>query len=266
MKIVAVGLILIVIGATFCWLSRVEMEVMISRVRTASKIYKEDYPTWPYYSNTWSLEGSFSEGEYVGIDFRPSWDWSLEQFDEEELPPGSGNWFSAVKRLDVNITNPKGESTCFGIYLVITKPNSGDASAVTIFPDYFRIDQNNGLLIDEDYPKPEIVRNGTTNYSMIILGRAPLSGVYKVKFNLDYKVIEIRYEDNKPRPWIRDPIAAPYVWLYAVEKGVTLAQPYAHLLYLGLPLAAFGIVSVLIQLTKMKSTHKRKSRSMLWKK
>lgn len=258
MKIAVVGLILIVLGAMFYYLGEIEVEVATSQVRIASKIYKDNYPTWPYYSNTWSLEGSFSEGEYIGIDFRPSWDWSLEQFDEEELPPGSGNWFSAVKRLDVNVTNPRGESTCFGIYLVITEPNTGDASAITIFPDYFKIEQNSGLLVDDGYPKPETVQNGSTNYNMIILGKAPLSGIYRVKFSLEYKIIDVKYEDNKPKAWIRDPIAAPYVWLYRVEKGTAVTRPYEYLPYLGLTFATFGTTLVLYRLIKARSTRKKR--------
>ncbi len=264
MKIAVASLIiLIILGATFCYLGKIEVEVATSQVRIANKMYKEDYPTWPYYSNTWSLEGSFSEGEYIGINFRPSWDWSLEQFDEEELPPGSGNWYSAVKKLDVNVTNPRGESTCFGIYLVITEPNAGDASAVTIFPDYFKIEQNNGLLVDNGYPKPETVRNGTANYNMIILGKAHLSGIYKVKFSLEYKIIDVKYEDNKPKPWIRDPIAAPYVWVYGVEKENTLTRPYGHLLYLGLAFVTFGTAFVLYRSIKARSAHKKRPRIKL---
>jgi len=249
-----ISITLVIIGVILFSLRNIEVETPKTSVRIVDNIYyREDYPTWPYYSTTWNLEGTFYEGEFIGVDFRPSWDWTLPQFDEETLPPNNGTLYKAVKRLDVNVTNPEGSPTCISIYLVITKPYSGDASAVTIFPDYFKVEQKGGLMIEEGYPKAKSVRNNTTNYNMIILGKVPHKGTYRVRFTLDYKIIDTKQSENKTRPWIRDPIAAPYVWLYGVKEIVEVSYPFAYLTFAGPIIAVLGAMLFCVSIIKDKN-------------
>jgi len=235
--ILVIGLILIISGTIFSYAGKTSTQVLQHQLRVARFItYGKDYST------TWSLDANFSEGEYVGIDFRPAADWSLPQFDEEILPPVNGTLYEAVKRLELNVTNLQGDLTSFTVYLVITEPYGG-AGAVTIFPNYFNITfQGGGLIIEENYPKPETIFYNNTHYSMILLGKAPFSGNYNFSFLLDYKIIDAVWEDNKTKPWIHDPRLPPYFWIYGLKESIETNYPYSNLGYLGPFVAGVGAI------------------------
>ena len=252
-----IGLIFIIVGTILAYLGRTSTQTIQQLPRIASSItYGQSYST------TWSLDGNFSEGEYVGVDFRPASDWSLPQFDEEILPPVNGTLYEAVKRLEVNVTNQQGNFTSFTIYLVITSPYGG-AEHVTIFPDYFNITSQGGaLIVEKDYPKPEIIKYNNTHYSMILLGKTTSSGTYNISFLLDYKIMDAVFEDNKTKLWIHDPRLPPYVWIYGVQENVEIDYPYSSLTYIGPLVVASGVILLIYSLLtfkKRKSTEHRLS-------
>lgn len=235
--IVVTGLILIILGIVLLYAGKTPMQTLRQQLRIAN--YAE---YGEVYSTMWSLNADFSEGEYVGIDFRPAADWSLPQFDEEILPPVNGNLYQAVKRLEVSIKNLQGNLTSFTIYMVITTPYGG-ASAVTIFPNYFNTTfQSGALIVEENYPKPETIEYNNIHYNMILLGKTPSSGTYNVSFLLDYKIIDAVWEDNKTKPWIHDPRLPPYVWIYGVKESFETNYPYLNLTYLGPIIVVSGTI------------------------
>jgi|YelNatPaOPRAMG01_1025707.scaffolds.fasta_scaffold01364_15 hypothetical protein len=237
--ILVTGFILIILGTIFSYAGKTSTQVLQNQLRVARYI---EYGK--VYSTTWSLDANLSEGEYVGIDFRPAADWSLPQFDEEILPPVNGTLYLAVKRLEVNVTNLQGDLTSFTVYLVITEPYGG-AEDVTIFPDYFNINfQGGGLVVEENYPKIKTVFYNNKYYNMILLGKAPFSGNYTFNFLLDYKIVDAVFDEssNKTIPWIHDPRLPPYVWIYGLRESTETNYPYSNLGYFGPFVVAAGAV------------------------
>lgn len=132
----------------------------------------------------WSLSKTISVPTNISLSFRPSSEWAIPAFEEPiELPPGSGNWYyTNVKELQVNITNPQGNSTAFGIYLVC---DPYGATPVTMFPNYSAVlSQDGGITVDAGYPKVGYLEGE----NVVHLGRVSEKGVYTVALVLPYEL------------------------------------------------------------------------------
>jgi len=164
------GAILLLLGLVLLFAHRIPVELTETAHETVE--------------NQWSLSKTISVPTNISLSFRPSSEWSIPGFEEPiELPPGSGDWYySNVKELQVNITNPQGNSTAIGIYLVC---DPYGASPVTMFPDYFAVlSQDGGVTVDAGYPRAGYVEGE----NVVHLGRVSEKGIYTVALVLPYEL------------------------------------------------------------------------------
>lgn len=164
------GAILLLLGLVLLFAHRIPVELSETTHETVE--------------NQWSLSKTISVPTNISLSFRPSSEWSIPAFEEPiELPPGSGDWYNSnVKELQVNITNPQGNSTAIGIYLVC---DPYGATPVTMFPNYFAVlSQDGGITIDAGYPKAGYLQGE----NVVHLGRVSEKGVYTVTLVLPYEL------------------------------------------------------------------------------
>jgi hypothetical protein len=191
--LLAVGMILLLTGIILLSATKTSYE----SVETTHEIIRNQ--------EVWSMSKTISVPTNISLSFRPDSDWSIPAFEEPwELPPGSNQTYNNVKQLEVNITNPQGNFTTLGIYLVCDLSSS---TPVTIFPDYFSIlDQSGGITVDSGYPKVGYLEEE----NVVHLGKTHDSGLHVVTLVLPYEL-----QDEE----VVKPTGMQYDWVNVTDNG-----------------------------------------------
>ena len=197
----------------------------------------------------WNIAWNFSEGENMSLSFRADNDWSILS-GLEEITVLNGTEFPYVKTFQINVTNPLGNFTEVDVYLIITQPNGG-VTYTNVFPDYFGLINNNGILVEKGYPKAAMI--GGDN--VIALGRAQHNGTYILNCTLDPPLVQ-DYElvNDTQRLWIHNVTAPVELWLYKQNEEIRYPYKSPLLLPVSSSVIAIGGITIIAGVVIKKGT------------